>query len=57
METVLALVQFFSCGLAAMLFAAGLQASFNGGPGVFELAGMLWRGEIKSRKRTSRYGG
>ncbi len=37
--------------LALIIFCAGFKSSvFHGGPGLFELTGMLWRGEIKSKK-------
>lgn len=33
------------------LMLAGLKASImHDGPGIFKLVGMLWRGEIKTRK-------
>ena len=52
MQTASSVASLILLGLIAPILVSGLKASImHDGPGMFELAGMLWRGEIRSRKR------
>ena len=50
LDTLLFLINVLGFIVGASVLVAGTKACiFNGGPGPFELAGMLWRGEIKGK--------
>ena len=52
MEILAVIFNVVSIVIVGTVFVGGLKgAIFHGGPGSFELAGMLWRGEIKRRVR------